>query len=194
MKYLLLPLLMISLSAMANSEAVEFEVFLYGKKIGNMTVSKHIKGDTVNYQLKSYSKAKLLWMEYEDISHCEIKYIGKKLVYCDYKEDMNGKTKYLTKVKFDGKQYIATTKAGTRIIQVEPLPSLLSLYFNEPVHTPKIFFETQLFSTGVQQKHPGHYVFKTSEGHDNEYIYTNGEIDELIFHTALATVKMKRKK
>ena len=173
-------------------EQVHFDLFLFGNKIGTMTVSKHVSGDTVHYFLESYSKAKVLWMNYEDVTYMKVKYVKAKLHSAYYKEDMNQKLKYLTDLSFDGTQYTVTTKNGTRNIIPDNYPSLLSLYFTEPLHTPKIYFEAQLFATPIEKKAPSHYVFKTKEGNENEYIYRNGKLDELILHTSIATVKMKR--
>lgn len=159
-----------------------------------MTVSKQVNGDTVHYYLESYSKARVLWMDYEDVSYMKVKYVKDKIHTINYYEDMNQKRKYFTDMTYDGKQYTVTTKNGTRNIVPENFPSLLSLYFNEPVNVSKIYFEAQLFATPVEKRNPNHYVFKTKEGNENEYIYRNGQIDELIFHTNIATVKMKRVK
>jgi hypothetical protein len=175
-------------------EKVFFDVFLFGNKIGTMTVSKQVNGDTVHYYLESYSKARVLWMDYEDVSYMKVKYVKDKIHTINYYEDMNQKRKYFTDMTYDGKQYTVTTKNGTRNIVPENFPSLLSLYFNEPVNVSKIYFEAQLFATPVEKRNPSHYVFKTKEGNENEYIYRNGQIDELIFHTNIATVKMKRVK
>jgi hypothetical protein len=173
-------------------DVLHFDVLLFGNKIGQMTVSRHIHGDTLLYTLESYSKARVLWMDYEDISYMKVKYVKDKIHSIYYYEDLNKKRKYFTYMTYDGKQYTVTTKNGTRTIVPENYPSLLSLYFNEPVNISKIYFEAQLFATPLERIQPGHYVFKTKEGNENEYIYRNGQIDELIFHTQIATVKMKR--
>lgn len=186
-------LLFFTLCASAR-EKVYFDVFLFGNKIGTMTVSKQEIADTVHYQLESYSKARILWMDYEDVSFMKVKYVKDKIHFIHYYEDMNQKRKYFTYLTYDGKQYTVTTKNGTRNIVPENYPSLLWLYFNEPVNVSKIYFEAQLFTTTLEKRNTGHYVFKTKEGNENEYIYRNGQIDELIFHTNIATVKMKRVK
>ncbi len=179
-------------SCVHASDEINFDVLLFGKKVGYLKLTRAIKGDTVNYLMQGHSKAKILWMEYDDVSHYEAKYKGDKILYCKYREDMNGKLKHFTELVFNGKDYAATTKSGTRNFQPEHIPSLLWMYYNEPVGVKKIFMEAQLFHTPLTQKNPGHYMFKNNEGHSNEYIYKNGELNELIFETPLATVRMKR--
>ena len=174
------------------SDAIKFDVILYGKKIGSMTINKEVRNDTVSYVLQGRSTAKILWMEYDDISRYEVKYKGDKILYCKYKEDMNGKLKHFTELTYDGKEYKATTKSGIKKITPDVAPSLLWLYYNEPVNVSKIFYEAQLISTPLEMKNPGHYIFKNNEGHNNEYIYRNGRLEELIFETPIATVRMKR--
>ncbi len=194
MRLVLLPLFILFCFSAVAADDMLFDVMLYGKKIGNMTISKSIRGDTVHYVLQGRSKAKILWIEYEDISHYEAKYKGNKMLYCKYKEDMNGKLKYFTEIIYNGVDYIATTKSVTKKIFPEAYPSLLSLYYKEPVGVQKIFVEAQMINAPLELKNPGHYVFKNNEGHNNEYIYRNGVLEELVFETTLATVRMKRAK
>jgi hypothetical protein len=174
------------------ADDILFDVILFGKKIGRMTMSKFESGDTVHYVLQGRSKAKILWMEYDDVSRYEVKYKGGKMLYCKYKEDMNGKLKYFTEIIYNGTEYIATTKSVTKKIVPEAYPSLLSLYYKEPVGVSKIYFEAQMMTTPLVTTKPGQYVFKNNEGHNNTYIYQNGALQELVFETALATVRMKR--
>ncbi|MCS6818589.1 MAG: hypothetical protein NZ522_01465 [Chitinophagales bacterium] len=157
-----------------------------------MSVSKELINDTVEYILHSYSKAKILWMEYEDVSHIRVRYVRDKLFYVYYYDDLNKNRKYFTELIFDGKQYIATTKSGTRNVIPENYPGLMTLYFKEPVNVSKIYFEAQLFTANLEKINDGHYKFTTKDGNENEYIYRDGKIDEMLFRTPIATIRMKR--
>jgi hypothetical protein len=191
--YRLLILSLLCFSAqMLSAQTLNFDVLLFGDKIGKMAVSRTYKGDTVTYVLNTHSKAKILWMEYEDISHITIVYKGAKLLSCKYTEDMNGKRKYFTNIMYDGKEYHVETKDSKRVFAVPVLPSLFALYYKEPVDYNKIFFESQLFTAAVKMEKIHHYSFDTKDGNKNEYLYRNGEIDKLVFHTPLATVHMSR--
>jgi len=164
MRLVLLPLFILFCFSAVAADDMLFDVMLYGKKIGNMTISKSIRGDTVHYVLQGRSKAKILWIEYEDISHYEAKYKGNKMLYCKYKEDMNGKLKYFTEIIYNGVDYIATTKSVTKKIFPEAYPSLLSLYYKEPVGVQKIFVEAQMINAPLELKNPGIMFLKTTKG------------------------------
>lgn len=192
MKQLIILIFLLFSTIGFSSDRVNFDILLFGNKIGKLTVTKQINGDTTHYLLESTAKAKVLWISYIDYTFMNIQYVKDKLHLINYYEDQNEKRKYFTKMVYDGKQYTVSTKNGTRNIVPEKYPSLLSLYFIEPKDISKIYFEAQLFATPVEQKKPGWYVFKTKEGNDNEYIYRNGKLEELILHTNIATVKMKR--
>lgn len=192
MKQIFILLLLLISTITFSSDKVNFEIILFGNKIGKLTVIKQVKGDTTHYLLESNARAKVLWMSYIDYTFMNIKYVKDRLHSVNYFEDQNDKRKYFTNMVYDGKQYTVSTKNGTRNIVPEKYPSLLSLYFSEPKNISKIYFEAQLFATPVEEKKPGWYIFKTKEGNDNEYIYKNGVLEELILHTNIATVKMKR--
>lgn len=192
MKYLSFFFVFFLSAVLFATDKVRFDIFLFGNKVGTVTVTQKKSGDTTHYSLDSRTSAKVLWANYEDITSMKVKYVKDQLHTVDYFEDLNQKRKYFTNLVFDGKQYTVSTKSGTRTIEPERFPSLLSLYFKEPNSISKIYFEAQLFSTPLEQIKPNHYVFKTKEGNKNEYIYRNGKIDELICHTPIATVTMKR--
>jgi len=175
-----------------SAQVLNFNVLLFGDKIGTMTVTRTFKSDTVTYILNTHSRAKILWMEYDDVSHITIVYKGSKLLSCKYTEDMNGKRKYFTNIMYDGKVHHVETKDSKRVFPVPVLPSLFALYYKEPTDYNKIFFESQLFTASIKTEKVHHYSFDTKEGNKNEYLYKNGEIDKLVFHTPLATVHMSR--
>ena len=135
MKNLFLFLLLnISANAFASIEKHQYNIFLFGDKIGDMTVTKETKPDgTELYIIESFSKAKILWITHSNFSHYETVYKNGQFVSSTYKEIENEKLSRWGKVQWDGKKYSVENYAGKKIYALffYHVFEILSVFFSK---------------------------------------------------------------
>ncbi|MCX6199276.1 MAG: hypothetical protein NTY88_08660 [Bacteroidetes bacterium] len=181
----------------ASSSAVDiinFDMFLFGDKIGVMTVTHEIKPDgTEVYSLESNSKAKFLWLNYVNYTRYDVAYKDGKLFSSVHKDTENGKTKRWTNITWDGIKYSVDSYKGKRSFLQQPDYSIVTIYFKDIKNVKKIFYEAEAdFNEMKKADDPETWEFKSSDGNRNIYHFSNGKIKAMEFHVTLATIKMVR--
>jgi len=186
-------LFFLSFTALAD-ETMIFDMFLMKDKIGSMTVNRKVLNDSTEvFLLTSQTRAKILWMEYENTSRHEVVYQKGKLIKSTHKEIQNGKVKRFTNVTWDGKVYQVESYKGKWTIN-EPLTfSIPSLYFKDVRSVKRMFYDAEGDFADIKNTAPGTYEFKGSDGNRNVYIYENGQLKRMEFHVSIASVKAERR-
>jgi hypothetical protein len=67
------------------------------------------------------------------------------------------------------------------------------MYFKEPIGIKKLLYEVDGTFSEIKNTTPNTYVYKSSDGNVNTYIFKNGKIQEIEVQVGLITVKIKRK-
>ena len=183
----------ISVSVFPAAQVAHFNILLFGDKIGNLTVSKEIRADgTELYLLDSWSKAKILWVNHEDVTHYEVVYKDGKLISSKFKESESGTVKRWNNVTWDGHQYNVDGYKGKRTFSQTPTYSIVSVYFSSMQNVKRIFYEAEADFSPVENADPNTWEFKSSDGNRNVYHFVNGRVQNMEFHVSIATVKMVR--
>jgi hypothetical protein len=177
----------------AIADTLQFDIILFGDKIGTMTVTREIKPDGfAYYRLYTKSRAKLLWIKKETISENTLTYKGGKLLNSSYKEIENGILKRWNDVTFNGTVYQVNGHNGKKTFTEVPTNSGITMYFTPPQKQERLFYEAEADFTNVEHPDANTCLFKSSDGHTNIYHYSNGKISDMEFRISIANVKMVR--
>ncbi len=175
------------------AQFVNFDIFLFGDKIGNMTVSRKVVDDsTETYTLESRSKASLLWIKRENYTRYDVVYRNNRLISSENVEIENGKQKRWVNVVFDGKHYQVNGYKGKRILNEVPTYSVVKLFFTDGSKQNRIFYESEGDFAEIKHPKPNVCEFAASDGSRNIYYYQNGQLTNLETHVSIATIKLVR--
>ena len=174
-------------------ETINFDIMLFGDKIGVMTITHELKSDgTDHYTLETKSKAKILWINKDYFSRYDLVYKQGKLVSSVFKEIENGQAKRWTNIKWDGTQYTVDSYKGKSIFTESPNLTSITMYFQPLQNVDKVFYESEGDYAKVEHPDANTREFKSSDGHRNIYYFVNGKIHNMEFHVSIATIKMVR--
>lgn len=175
------------------AETITYDMFLWGDKIGTMTVTKTDRDDGSElYVLDSKLKAKVLWIVRENTSHMETVFKHGKMISCYQKEIENGKVKRWNRVTFDGITYSVDGYKGKRTFTEAPVLSVAPLYFKGLGGATRLFHEAEAEFCAIEKVDNETWQFKVSDGSRNVYHFKNGLPVSLEFHVSIATVKLVR--
>ncbi|MES2621657.1 MAG: DUF6134 family protein [Bacteroidota bacterium] len=174
-------------------QTITYDMFLWGDKIGTMTVTKTDKeGGIEEYVLDSKLKAKVLWVTRENTSHLETVFKNGKMISSYQKEIDNGKVKRWNRVTFDGTTYTVDGYKGKRTFTEQPVLSVAPLYFKGLSGATRLFHEAEAEFCTVEKIDNETWQFKVSDGSRNVYHFKDGIPVSLEFHVSIATVKLVR--
>ena len=193
MKYPLLTLfLAVGLFSRAT-ETINFDMYLFGDKVGSLTFTRTQKPDgSIYYELNSHIKAKILWITRENSAHMETTYKNGKLINCYQKEVEDGKVKRWNRVTFDGTKYVQEGYKGKTTFTRAPDISVATIYFDKPLSVQNFFYEPEAEFVTLEKVDENTYEFKGSDGARNVYHYKDGKSTGMEFHVSIATVKLVR--
>jgi len=184
------------LAAASHAQTLVFKMYLFGDSVGISTISKtHDANGTDIYTLDSRIRGKVLWITRENHSHYESRFKDGKLIRASYYEINNGTKDKWSNIRYDGKQYLAETNESKKTFAEAPTHSIGSLYCDGyNASRKRFFYEPQ--ADFIELKFPEANVieFKSADGNRNVFHFKNGQVDEVEFHTTLATVYLKRMK
>jgi hypothetical protein len=195
MRLPLLAFLLLSFSLSIQAiETINFDIYLFGNKIGYCTVTREVKPDgTEIYTLETQAKAKVLWINRSNHSTMEVIYKNGKLFSSAHKEIDNGKLKRWTNVTLEGNRYEVDSYKGKRTFFEVPVFSVVSIYFKDISGIKRFFYEAEAdFTILKKSDEPNTWEFKSSDGNRNIYHFENGKIKTIELHVSIATVKMVR--
>lgn len=164
-----------------------------GIDFGLMTVTKTIESDSSEtYTLKAKGYLKVLWMERDDETRNTVRYKNGKLLSSSYTQMESKVTTNWNTVSFDGKNYVVNSNQGKYFLPETPSFSVLKLYFTYPKSLTRIFSEAEGGFINIKHVNDNSVEIKDTKGNRSVYLYKNGAIDKLEFHTSIAKVNMKR--
>ena len=178
MKILLL-LLFCSFASTVSAQKQNYDVELFGKKIGSTVVERIDKGNgELQYKMNSNSEVNILFTHKTSSMNFDVVYKDGKLFSSYCKNVKDGVTEIVT-IAWEGTRYII--KKGSEVLQMNQLVdfSAIQLYFNEPKGKAKIFSERLGQFCSFIKTAEGEYECKLANGVSNIYRYKNGVLYEL---------------
>lgn len=180
-------------SAIVSAQTQRYDVFLFGKKIGYMTVKRTNMADgSVFYSLETLSETKILFKHTKALAKSDVTYKNGRLTDAWYQYTENDEIERYSKTTFDGKTYQIHNENG-KFSNTEPLTySLIRMYYEEPKTVSRLWLEPEGVFCDLKSTAPGVYEYKSPNGNRNVFKYKNGQVDEMEFHLTLVSVTMKR--
>lgn len=134
------------------AETITYDMFLWGNKIGSMTITKTDQEDGSElYVLDSHLKAKVLWITRENTAHMETVFKNGKMISSYQKEMEDGKVKRWNRVTFDGAKYSVDGYKGKSTFSEQPVFAVGPLYFKGLVNVPRLFYEAEAEFCNVEK-------------------------------------------
>lgn len=162
-----------------SAQKRNYDVILFGKKIGNTTVERIDKGNgIVNYKLNSSSEVEILFSKKTSYMNYDVIYKDGKLFSAYVKNVKDGVTEVIN-IVWEATQYVI--KKGSEVLKLSQQQDFtsISLYFTEPINRTRIFSERMGEFTTFKKTAEGVYECKMANGVNNIYKYRNGVLYEL---------------
>jgi len=177
-----------------SAQVRQFELFLAGKKIGDITAERKVKGDLEVITINSIASAQILWKDISTVTNTRVVCQAGKVSESFYEHKEDGEVEAYCKISPMENQYaVHHWKKGKYTLEGPASTSVLSIYFKEPVEGQRLFDESWGEYVTIKKTGTGQYEYKPKDGHKNVYRYANGSLIEADFHTSIATVKMRLK-
>lgn len=179
---------------LALAEEIVFEMSVWGYKFGTMVVTKTQQNDSTEvYTLHAKGKTDFLWMQREEESLFEVRYINGTLRNSDYIYKNKGeKEKWSTMELRDGKYYV-NSNDGSKILSVAADYSLIKLYFEPGWNRDQVLCEEDCsYADLVRDEKEKTIKVMCKDGSKSTYHLENGKITAMDIHLAVATVKLTR--
>eukprot|EP01034_Spumella_vulgaris_P002539 gene2539-3302_t len=142
-KSLSLLLLLAAFTGILNAQTRKYNVILSDDKIGELTVTRTIKGAFTTYKLESKSEAKVLFTTKKNYVLMDVTYKDGKLISSYCKNEINDEVDNYASISWDAatSKYNITNEKG-KLTYASPVTfSVISLYFGEPKGISKLFTE-----------------------------------------------------
>src|SRR5690349_17261924 len=131
MKKSLSILLVLFLSVLVSqAQTRKYEVILSGDKIGELTVTRTIKGNFTTYKLESKSEAKVLFTTKKNYVLMDVIYKDGKLLSANCKNEINDEVDNYANIFWDGAKYTITNEKKKFTYATPVTFSIISLYFS----------------------------------------------------------------
>jgi len=193
-KSLLMLVFAVLITGLLNAQTRRYDVVLSGDKIGDLTVTRTVKGAFTTYKLESRSEAKVpLIGTKKNYVLMDVTYKDGKLVSSYCKNEINDEVDNYASISWDaaaGKYNITNEKK--KLTYAAPVTfSVISLYFKEPKGLNTLFTERIGEAYALKDLGDGRYEYKIPNGDKNVYVYKNGELVETERKTIIGTVYVK---
>jgi hypothetical protein len=172
-----------------------FDIFLFGKKIGTMTIEKTNSMNGVStYKLRSKSEATVLFTKKKNELEFDVVYKDGFLFSSYSKNTVNDEVENYASASWDGAKYVCQNEQKKFTVGEKALYSVVMLYFKEPVGVTRIFSERIGDFADLKNVSPGVYEFKMPNGDKNIYHFENGKIKEVEMKKSIGTAYMRPSK
>lgn len=181
------------LSTSSLAEEIVFEMRVWGYKFGTMTVGHTTEQDGTDvYTLQASGKVNFLWMKREGSTDYKVIVKDGRMLSSSYSRTVNGEVDYWNEVKLIGDKYSVESSKGSREFSEMPNYNVLALYFNPLTQFDRIYCEAESqFSTITNRTSDG-FELSCTDGSRTSYFLKEGQIDRLVIHAAIASVKIDR--
>lgn len=173
------------------AQSYEYDVLVFGKKIGTVIAQKTVNGDEITYT--SNSKSEVSFFGKKTIL-TEMKTIYKNdiLNYSFYEVKKNGKTKEKSVINCKNGNYIIDTDGKTTVHNTPVKLSTIMLTYYKPKNGDKVFEEVGGYYKEIQQVNANTFDLISPESrHKDSYIYNEkGVLEQCIVRKTLFNFKM----
>lgn len=177
---------------LSPAQTYRFDIFLFGDKVGAMTVTRKDYGNgTVYYDLKSHSEAKVMFIKKVLDVEMNSTYEKGKMIRCYSRYVVNEKTESFVSASWDGSKYNVETEKGASIHPTQVVYSVLHLFYNEPRAQQSLWSERIGTQLPIKHKGEGIYEFKNPGAATNVYKYENGKVKEVEMQGTFGTSYMR---
>ena len=191
-KYLILLSFFIGCIAQAQTTTYYYDLKVSSISVGNLTVSKEIKGNQKKFTADSESVIHLFGSTTVK-THQEVVYKNNVLISSINQIWKNGVLNDETQVIKVGNDY-AITKNGTTNTLSQPIDfSSIRLYFSLPTNVSKVFSEIEGIYKNIIAKDANTYQLSDNGNHVNSYIYENGVLTEAVINHTLFNILIQIK-
>lgn len=174
-----------------QAQKLTYDVYLFGKKIGNMYVTKTVAADSsITYLLQSSSVATVMFITRRSSQNYLVTYKNGMLVKVDAVNYVNDETK-TTKIVWNINKYIVNLNGKYSYINKPVINSLLLCYFKEPALGTTIFSERMAEYFTIKKDEEGLIEYTLSDGVRNRFHYKNGVPDFIELKKSFITVEVK---
>ncbi|MCX6199361.1 MAG: hypothetical protein NTY88_09095 [Bacteroidetes bacterium] len=162
------------------SQKLGFDIFLFGNKIGQSSIEKTIKNDSItSYTLQSNSEAHIFFTTRKISLHYDIVYKN-SLLFSSYSEHNRNDERHTTTInRQQNNTYLMKRDAEAFCLKPEIDCSTVKLFFAEPCNTQHIFSERLGEWRPLKKTGEGTYEADMKEGITYYYHYKNGKLMEL---------------
>ena len=192
MRFLVILLLSL-ITTSSFAEEIVFEMRVWGYKFGTMTVGHTTEEDGVDvYTLKASGKVNFLWMKREGSTDYRVIVKDGRMLSSSYSRTVNGEIDYWNEVKLEGDKYSVESSKGSREFSETPDFNVLALYFNPITEFDRIYCEAESEFSTITKRSADGFELSCTDGSRTSYFLKEGEIDRLVIHAAIASVKIDR--
>jgi hypothetical protein len=171
--------LFLLLSIFSSAQKITFDIFLFGSKIGQTTVEKIVKNDSItNYLLNSKSEARIFFVTRKIELHYDILYKRNQLASSFSRSIRNGEL-HVTNIRWQGNKYVVDREDGSFNLNSLVNCSTVKLFFAEPCDPSKILSERMGEFRYIKKTKEGTYEAEMQDGLTYIYKYQNGKLAEL---------------
>ncbi len=174
-------------------QSVNYDVILFGDKVGRMVVTLQNQPDgKESYLLQSDVKAKILWIDKHVVSRMEAVFKDGKLLQSNYSEVENGEKKRWYNVSLSGTTYTADGYKGKKTITRAIPYTVVTSYFKDLRKVANVFDEAEADFVDLAHPEPDVWEFKSGNRGRNVFHSINGIVRSVEFHASIASVKFVR--
>lgn len=176
----------------ALSQTKKLDVLLFGKSIGQTTISKQSDNNgLITYHLNSNSSVNAIIKTRNSNMEFDIKYLNGSL-YSAFCKAINDGVQAITNISKTAEGYLIKKENEVKKVTEAVTFSSMELYFTEPVHEKRVFSERMGEFVTFEKTAPGEYVNKLKDV-TNIYRYRNGSLYEIEMRKPLGSVFMRAK-
>lgn len=169
---------------------LDFVVLRNHEIVGTLRATQSILPQKTTYSLTSFVKIKALFtLNIKESIHAE--YVNRVLISSHHLREINdfkSTEKQLDRV--DNKYLFEGTPLAELSNEINA--SVLTLYFNEPIHQTKIYTESLVKIISMKQLIPGVYTLTLPNKTTAEYHYDNGTLTKVDAYTKWGLITFKR--
>jgi len=178
----------------AYSQKYQFEMFLMGSKVADVTAEKKIKGDVEMYNIITIGDAKILWKSVKSHTTTSLLFKAGMLTDSYFEHKENGVVEKFCKTVASANKYNVQHWKKNKYDYAKGISKAIAcLYFQEPVGGQEYYDEYSGAAVTVKKLAEHKYEYKSEDGDRSIFIYNNGKLTEAEFHTSIVNVKMRPK-
>ncbi len=172
--------LFLFLSNYSFSQKVGFDIFLFGNKIGQSSIEKVVKNDSITtYTLQSNSEAHIFFTTRIISLHYDIVYKN-NLLFSSYSKHNRNEEQHITTInRQQNSTYVLKRDNESFCIKPDIDCSTVKLFFAEPCNAQHVFSERLGEWRPIKKTGEGTYEADMKEGITYYYHYKNGKLVEL---------------